>query len=62
MSKLAIARPINGISINGVEYLMDASNEVKYFDSKEDAVSFLKMNGVDDEEIETYLFVEESII
>jgi hypothetical protein len=40
--RVIIGRPINGISINGLEYVLDEHNEVKEFASKKEAVQFLK--------------------
>ncbi len=57
-TKYAIARPINGISINGDEYLLDESLEVMTFDSKEDAETFLKDNGFTDSDLEQVSVVE----
>lgn len=37
MKKWMIARPINGISINGDEYAVDDDGKYLYFDSEEEA-------------------------
>ncbi len=60
MGQIVIARPINGISINGNEYVLDESNEVKTFDNTTEAVNFLKENGCTDEEIEGFSFLEQA--
>lgn len=53
MSKVTISRPINGISINGDEYLLHPNGIVMEFDSKQEAINFLQDNGYNltDEEI-----------
>jgi hypothetical protein len=38
---IVIGRPINGISINGLEYLLDENGEYKQFESTEEAKTFL---------------------
>ncbi len=38
---IVIGRPINGISLNGLEYLLDETGEYKQFGSKEEAKTFL---------------------
>ena len=52
MSKAIVARPVNGITLNGdLEFLLDDSGEVGVFDSPEEAESFLIASGVDSEEL-----------
>lgn len=55
-NKVNVGRAINGISINGLEFLLNPDNITKMeFDSKEDAKIFLKENGCDgmsDDELE----------
>lgn len=36
-----VARPINGIGINGLEYLYDDEQQLMRFKTKDDAVDFL---------------------
>lgn len=63
MSKVyLIGRPIDGISINGLEYLMDDDNKVMEFDSKESITSFITDSlGVEDpEDIEELIWEAES--
>ena len=36
-----VARPINGISVNGLEYMYDDEQELMRFETKDDAVDFL---------------------
>ena len=38
---IVIGRPINGISVNGLEYLLDENGEYKQFESTEEAKTFL---------------------
>lgn len=47
-----IARPINGISLNGLEYVLDENGEDKTFDTKEGAYEFLKSVGYDEDSME----------
>jgi len=51
-----VGRAINGISINGLEYLLNEdSSDYMFFKDKETAISFLRENGcgeMTDEEIE----------
>jgi hypothetical protein len=39
--KITISRPVNGISLNGDEYLMDAGGNAMTFDTVRGAVNFL---------------------
>jgi hypothetical protein len=48
----AIARPINGVTINGNEYLLDENDNIKLFATRESAVDFCKQFGIDPEYIE----------
>lgn len=57
MGKIKIGRAINGVGINGHEYLLNESNEEMLFDSQEDAITYLKGNGCSDEEIQSYSFL-----
>lgn len=47
-----IGRPINGISINGLEYVLDENGDELIFESIEEAKCFLSGCGIDEEEIE----------
>jgi len=59
MSKAIVARPVNGITINGeLEFLLDDSGEIMMFDSTEQAKSFLIANGVDAEELRHMTIME----
>ena len=44
----AIARPINGILLNGREYILDNDDNLMLFPSEQDAVNFLHSHGIDD--------------
>lgn len=52
--KYAIGRPINGISINGLEYVMDDDGELMTFASEEAAIAFLNQNGISADDIEDF--------
>ena len=41
---IVIGRPIEGISLNGLEYLMDENGDYKLFNTKEEAKEFLNSN------------------
>lgn len=59
---ITIGRPINGISLNGLEYLLDSKNVIMQFKDREEAKQFLRDNGHEDwsdEELEdAYMFEE----
>lgn len=50
MDKYIIGRAINGITINGREFVLDEKNELMKFDSEAEALKFLKDNGIDNPE------------
>ncbi len=54
-----VSRPINGISINGDEVLLDDNNELLLFEDKTAAINWLHERGVSNEEIEGFNFNEE---
>jgi len=59
MSKAIVARPVNGITINGeLEFLLDDDGDIMMFDSSEQARSFLIANGVDAEELRHMTIME----
>ena len=47
-----IKRPINGISINGDEYVCDDNGKTMVFDNESEAKEFLEENGCDDDGME----------
>jgi hypothetical protein len=58
--KVKVGRHIDDISLNPLEYLLDGPDgEIKWFESIEAAVEFLKTEGASDDEIYWYRFVEE---
>ena len=48
MANYTISRPINGITINGNEYLLDENDEVMKFPTEDSARTFLSENGIED--------------
>jgi len=62
-SHIVIGRPINGISLNGLEYLLDKDNKELEFKDKQAAKDYLRGNGFDhlsDSELEdAFVFQEE---
>jgi len=40
-----VGRPINGISINGLEFILDENDEEMKFDTQEDAIGFVVAHG-----------------
>lgn len=60
---IIIGRPINGIGINGLEYLMnDDNSDYRFFVDKAEAMLYLRVylgNEVTDEALEdTYMFMD----
>ena len=56
--KYLIARPINGISINGNEYLLNHDGSVMEFEEKENCLEFIK-TMITDVDPEDYIREEE---
>lgn len=56
-----IGRPINGISINGNEYVCDENGTAIFFVDEDTARAFLKDNGLTDENIEDCGIVFETV-
>ena len=56
---IIVGRPINGISINGLEFLLTENGEVKKFINTYQAIRDLKSCGATEEEIESFIFHEE---
>ena len=57
-TKICIGRPINGITINPLEFVLDDDGEVKTFENEDVARDFLKRNGFTDEDIDYLTFQE----
>lgn len=51
---IIIGAPINGISINGLEYLLDPDNNVAVFKDVGEAKQTLRNLGYKDQEVEDY--------
>jgi|GEM_PF-6054508 len=49
--RYAIGRPIEGVTLNGNEYVLDGDGKLMTFDSEEDALDFLKACGFTDKDI-----------
>lgn len=54
---IKIGRAIEGISINGKEYLHMGNDEL-HFATEDDARNFLLQNGIDEEDLEYFFFDE----
>lgn len=61
MSKFIVSRPINGITINGDEHLLDEYGNVMEFNTRLEAVDYLIECGCTQEEIESFSIDEETI-
>lgn len=59
--RYAIGRPIEGAAINGNEYVLDDDGELMTFGSEEDALDFLKVCGLTDDDIEEQGIVIEEV-
>jgi hypothetical protein len=58
--KVKVGRHIEGISLNPLEYILDGPDgEIKWFESEETAIEFLKIAGATDDDIYWYRFVAE---
>lgn len=42
---IAVGRNINGISLNGLEYILDENDKLKKFSTKEEVFEFFKSVG-----------------
>tara|TARA_B100000424_G_C22921224_1_gene490137 strand:+ start:1533 stop:1721 length:189 start_codon:yes stop_codon:yes gene_type:complete len=54
-----IGRHINGLSINGDEYILDENNDLKTFENQEDALSFIGVESMDELEDSGIFLVSE---
>lgn len=50
--KVVIYRPINGIGLNGNEYVLDEKGDLMVFETENDARLFLAACGIGEQEIE----------
>ena len=50
--KIIVGRPINGISLNGLEYMLDPDGNEVLFDSIDDAKQMLMDNGIEGNDLE----------
>jgi hypothetical protein len=58
--QFVIGRPIEGVYLNGIEFLMEDNNDVKVFDDILDAKNFVVENiGVDSLDAEDYIFTKD---
>ena len=57
--KITVARYIEGITLNDLEWLQNDDEEMLEFDPVDSAVEFLKAHGVTDEEIYYMKFFDE---
>ena len=54
-------RPIEGISINGFEWLLEEEDgDIKWFDSIDDAKAFLLEAGATEDDLWWYRFIDEN--
>ena len=49
-----VGRPINGISINGLEYLLDPDNNAARFEGVGEAKQAMRNLGFEEEHVEDY--------
>lgn len=57
-SMIKVAKPINGIGINGNEFLLDENGYPVLFESIEDAKEFLLVVGCSEKELEEFSFIQ----
>ena len=55
---IAVGKHINGITINGLEYLLDDYGEVMTFDTEHDAREYLARQGMSDDDMYWLVFVK----
>ena len=53
-----VGRPINGVTLNGLEYLQDEDGVPIYFEDRDAARKYLREHGVTDDEMEDMEFRE----
>jgi len=60
-SRVKVGRHINGISLNGLEWLLDDDGDIMYFDSEAQAKQFLLDHGETEEGLYWYRFEGEEV-
>ena len=55
-----IGRPINGISINGLEYLLDENDKIIEFNDRDDCIKYITKN-VTDSDPEDFLWEKKKV-
>jgi len=58
--QITVSRAINGIGLNGDEFLLDDEGNVLTFPNEQNARTYLEKKGVPKDEIDTFNFHEES--
>ena len=53
---ITVGRPINGITINPLEYILDCRGDVMEFTNKRKAIEFLENHGYSKEDMEYMVF------
>ena len=54
---IIVGRPINGIGLNGTEYLLDDNGRYKEFTCEDEARSYLLSKGIEKKNIDEFLFL-----
>ena len=57
MNEIIVGRHFEGITLNGLEYLLDENGDIMTFPTEDHAVRYLKEHGADDEEIYYMSFI-----
>lgn len=57
-SKIIIGRAVGGVSINGLEYLLDEKGQEMTFDSERAAREYLREHGIPESEIKEMSFIQ----
>ncbi len=57
MNEIIVGRHINGITINGLEYLLDEDGEIMKFKTENHAIAYMKKHGLDEDEIYSMSFI-----
>ncbi len=62
MNEIIVGRPINGITLNDLEYLLTENGEIMKFKTKDHAIAYLEKHGVYENEIYfmTFIYTNES--